>query len=76
MNKKELGGSCGMYGTGAYRILAGKPEEERPLGCLRHRWKININTQLKDGEGVWLDLAQDREKLQSVVNTVMKLQVP
>jgi hypothetical protein len=32
MNKNEMGESCGMYGTGAYRILAGKPEGKRPLG--------------------------------------------
>ena len=47
MNKNEMGGSCGTYGTGAYRILVGKAEGKRSLGCLRHRWKVNIKMELK-----------------------------
>jgi hypothetical protein len=32
----------------AYRILVGKPEEERPLGGPRHRWVDNIKMDLKE----------------------------
>jgi hypothetical protein len=31
-----------------YRILVGKPEENRPLGRLRHRWEDNINIDLQE----------------------------
>jgi hypothetical protein len=31
----------------ALRILVGKPEESRPLGRLRHRWKDNNVTCLE-----------------------------
>jgi hypothetical protein len=29
-------------GRGVYRVSVGKPEEKRPLGRLRRRWKDNI----------------------------------
>jgi hypothetical protein len=29
-----------------YRVLVGKPEGNRPLGRLRHRWEDNINMDL------------------------------
>jgi hypothetical protein len=35
-------------GTGAYRILVGRPEGRRPLGRPRHRWEDNIKMDLKD----------------------------
>jgi hypothetical protein len=31
----------------AYRVLVRKPEENRPLGKLRRRWKVNIKMNLK-----------------------------
>jgi hypothetical protein len=30
-----------------YRVLVGKPEEKRPLGRPRRRWKDNIKMDLK-----------------------------
>ena len=44
----EIGGSCNTYGEGrgAYAVLVGKTEENRPLGRLGHRWKdIKMNFQ-------------------------------
>jgi hypothetical protein len=32
----------------AYRILVGKPEGKRPLRRPRHRWKDNIEMDLKE----------------------------
>jgi hypothetical protein len=32
----------------AYKILFGKPEEKKPLGRPRHRWKDNIEVDLKE----------------------------
>jgi len=35
---------------GVYRYLVGKPEEKRPLGRPRRRWKDNIKTDLQKSE--------------------------
>jgi hypothetical protein len=47
----EMGGECGRYGgeDGAYRVLAGKPEEKRTLGRPRCRWKDNMKLDLHNG---------------------------
>ena len=42
---------------GLYRVLVGKPEGKRPLGRLRHRWKIILRSSVS---GMWeygLDLS-------------------
>jgi hypothetical protein len=47
-----------------YRILAGKPEEKRPLGRPRRRWVENIKMDLGEigWDGMdWIELAQDRD---------------
>jgi hypothetical protein len=57
-----------------YKILVGNPEGKRPLGRRRRRWEDNIKMDLKDigwGGMSWIDLAQDR----ALVNTVMNLRV-
>ena len=61
-----------------YRVLVRNTEGERPLGRPRCRWEDNIKMDLqKVGcEGVDCDLAQDRDRWQTVVNAVMKLRVP
>jgi len=46
----------------AYKILFGKPEEKKPLGRPRHKWKDNIKMDLRviGYEGVdWIYLAQN-----------------
>jgi hypothetical protein len=57
----------------------GNPKGKRPLGRPRHRWVKNINMDLRktgqDGMD-WFDLAQDRDQLRALVNTVMNLWVP
>jgi hypothetical protein len=66
-------------GRCVYRVLVGRPEEKRPLGRPRHRWKDNIKMDLReigiDGAN-WIQLAQYRVWWQAFVNMVMKLWVP
>jgi hypothetical protein len=63
----------------AYRILVGKPEGKRLMERPRHRWMGNIKMDVRvigwDGMN-WVDVAQDRDNLRVLVNTVMKLRVP
>jgi hypothetical protein len=64
---------------GAYRVLVEKPEGRRPLGRTRHRWEDNIKMDLREvglGRLNWIDLAQDRDRWQALVYTVMNLRVP
>jgi transcription termination factor 2 len=54
----------------AYRILVGKPEGKRPLGRPRRRWVDNIIIDLREigWDGVdWIDLAQDRDPIHSLL---------
>jgi hypothetical protein len=58
-------------------IWWGKPEGKRPLGGPSHRWENNINILLQ--ERVWKDMdsihvAQNRDKWQDFVNTVITFQ--
>jgi len=58
---------------------AGKPEEKRPLGRPRRRWKDNIRMDLQEVEceGVeWFEVAQDGDRWRALVNAVMNLRVP
>jgi hypothetical protein len=55
------------------------PETKRPLGRPRCSWVDNIKMDLREmGCGCmdWIDLAQDRDRLRALVNTVVNLQVP
>jgi hypothetical protein len=62
-----------------YRVLVGKPEGKRTLGRPRHRWEDNIKMDLQEvgcGGMDWIELAQERDKWQTLVNAVMNLGVP
>jgi hypothetical protein len=62
----------------AYRLLVGKPEGKRPLGRPRHRW-MNIRMDFGEvgwGDVDWIGLAQDRNRLRALVNSLLKLRVP
>jgi len=64
---------------GLYRILMGKPGGKRPLGRPRRRWEDNIKINLQQvgcGGMNLIELAQDRDRWRTLVNTVMKLRVP
>ena len=67
-------------GRGLHRVLVGKPVGKRPLGRSRRRWEednIKMDLQEVGGScGDWMELAQDREKWQALVSTVMNFRVP
>ena len=64
---------------GVYRAFVGKPEGRRPLGRPRRRWVDNIRMDLQE-VGCWymdwIGLAQDRNRMQTLVSAVMNLWVP
>jgi hypothetical protein len=54
----------------------GEPEGKRPFGRPTHRWEDNIKVDLQEVGCEGMDLisvAQDRDKLQALVNAVMNL---
>jgi hypothetical protein len=56
----------------------GKPEGEIPLERPRRRWEDGIRMDLREiawGSVDWIQLAQDRDRWQALVNTVMNLRV-
>ena len=64
---------------GVHRVLVGKPEEKRPLGRPRRRWKDNIKVDLQEvggGRGDWMELAQDKDRWWALVSTVRDFGVP
>ena len=73
-------GACSTYEErrGVYRVLAGKPEGNRPLGRPRRRWEDNIKMDLQEvgcGGMDWIELAQNRDRWRALVKTIMKLRV-
>ena len=76
-----MGGTCGTY-LGRERCaqgFGGEPEVRRPLGRPRCRWEDNIKMDLEEvgrGCGDWMELAQDRDRWQALVSTVMNFRVP
>ena len=66
-------------GRGVHKVLVGKREVERPLGRPRHRWEDNIKMDLEEVErgcGDWMELAQDGDRWQALVSTVMNFRFP
>ena len=64
---------------GVYMFLVGKPEGKRPLGRPRGRWVDNIRMDLQEVGCEymdWIGLAQDRDRLHTLVSAVMNLRVP
>jgi hypothetical protein len=49
---------CGTdgEGRGVYRVLAGRPENKRPLGRPRRRWEDNIEMDLREIGYRWGEL--------------------
>jgi len=70
--------ACMGEGRDVHRVLVGKPEGKRLLGRPRRTWEDNIKIDLREvgGGGDWMELAQDRDRWQALVNTVMNFWVP
>jgi hypothetical protein len=65
--------------SNSYRTSVGKPEGKGPSGRARRCWVVNIKMDLREigwGGMEWIDLAQDRDRLRILVNTVMNVRVP
>ena len=63
----------------AYRVLVVKPEEKRPLGRPRPRWKDNIKKDFQDvgcEDMAWIGVAPDMNRWWAVVNAVMNFRIP
>jgi hypothetical protein len=76
-----MGRVCNMHKDkkNGYMILAGRPEVKGTLGRRRRRCEDNIKMALRHIErhGMdWIDLAQDRDRWRSLVNTVLNFPVP
>jgi hypothetical protein len=71
---------CGAHGRGEKCIQHfGWEAWRRPLGRPRRRWEDNIRMDLGAvgfGDVDWIHLAQDMDRWQALVNTVMNLRVP
>jgi hypothetical protein len=81
VKEDNIGMACSTNGAkrNVYRMLVGKSEGKRPLRRPRCRWVDNIKMDLREIEwdGMdWIALAQDRDQLTALVNTVMNLRVP
>ena len=64
---------------GLYRVLVGKSQRKGRCVRLRRRWEDNKKVDLQDvgcGGMDWIELAQDRDRWQALVNTVLNLRVP
>jgi hypothetical protein len=62
-----------------YKILVGKSEGKRPLGCPRHKWEDNmrmefrvISLEVMD----WIDVVQERNRGQIPVNIIINFRAP
>jgi hypothetical protein len=60
--------------------VGGKPGGKTTLGRPRRRWEDNIKITVQEiaggGGGDWIDLAQTRDALRTVVNAEMNLRIP
>jgi hypothetical protein len=64
---------------GVYRDPVGKPKGKSPLGRPGRTWEDNIKMDLQKVGcwGMeWIEVARDRDRWRSLVNTVMNLRVP
>ena len=77
--KNSTVGACGAHGGGE-RCAQGYSGETRGKEAIweTRRWEDNIKMDLQEvgGGGDWMELAQDRDKWQALVNTVMNFRVP
>ena len=66
--------ACTCHKRNGYRVLVGKPKGKVPARRPRRTWEDNIKVEFK-GNVNYINLAQDRNKWRTLVNTVMKFPV-
>jgi hypothetical protein len=76
-----VGDTCGtnVRGEEGVLVIGRKARGKRLLGRLRRRWIDNIKMDLLEvgwGGVDWIDLAQDRFRWRTLVNSVMNFRVP
>jgi hypothetical protein len=70
------GSTCGEERAGMHTVLVRKREGKRPLRRPRLRWENNIKMDIQEVGCVgvvWIDVAQDRDRLRSPLNAVINL---
>jgi len=69
--------TCGGR-KGKHSVLVGTPEGKRSLRRYTYRWENNIKRDLQElgWSTEWTDLAQNRDRLQAVMDAVMNLRLP
>ena len=70
--------TCHILSFHVYLRFVIEREGKRPLGRPRRRWEDNTKMDLQEvggGGGDWMELAQDRDRWRSLVNTVMNFRV-
>ena len=68
-----------VEGRGVHKAFVGKLEGKSPLGRPRCRWEDNLKMDLEEvgrGCGDWMELAQDGDRWQALVSTVMNFRFP
>ena len=65
-------------GRGVHKVFVGILDGKIPMGRPSCRWEDNIKMDLevRRGCGVWMELAQDRDRWRALVSTVMNFGVP
>ena len=70
--------ACMSEKRDVYRVLVGKHEGKRPLGCPRSRWEDNNKMDLQEVgcRGMdWIELTQGRDRWRTLVSAVMNIRV-
>jgi len=80
IKEDEIGGACSTYGDkrDAHTVCMGKVKGNRPLGR-PSRWLQNVKLEFKErgfDELDWINQAQNMDKCQGVLYTIMNLRVP
>jgi len=75
----HIGGRSSIRNPRTRHAVVIGPEGKRPLGRPRRRWEDNIKMDLQEegcGGMDWIELAEDRDRWQTLVTAVMNFRIP